>query len=117
MTCCPAAASPLPRNPKPTPYPDLPSPGGPQPLLRRYLGRRAWPFPTEASHVAGLAAAVRSTTESRMERGMERGMERRAVVLIARKGQRAFVPGVEIDAEARSVRIVRRVMPNNPSSL
>ena len=52
-----------------------------------------------------------------MERGMERGMERRAVVLIARKGQRAFVPGAEIDAEARSVRIVRRVMPNNPSSL
>ena len=63
--------------------------------------------------MAGLATAVGSTTGSRMERGMER----RAVVLIARKGQRAFVPGVEIDAEARSVRIVRRVMPNNPSSL
>ena len=52
-----------------------------------------------------------------MERGMERGMERRAVVLIARKGQRAFVPGVEIDAEACSVRFVRRVMPNYPSCI
>ena len=67
--------------------------------------------------MAGLASAVRSTTGSRMERGMERGMERRAVVLIARKGQRAFVPGVEIDAEACSVRFVRRVMPNYPSCI
>ena len=63
--------------------------------------------------MAGLAAAVGSTTGSRMERGMER----RAVVLIARKGQRAFVPGVEIDAEACSVRFVRRVMPNYPSCI
>jgi hypothetical protein len=43
---------------------------------------------------------------------MERGMERRAVVLIARRGSgRVFVPGVEIDAEACSVRFVRRVNP------
>ena len=53
--------------------------------------------------MAGLAAAAGSTPGSRMERGMER----RAVVLIARKGQRAFVPGVEIDAEACSVRFVQ----------
>ena len=49
---------------------------------------------------------------------MERGMERRAVVLIARRGSgRVFVPGVEIDAEACSVRFVRRVMPNYPSCI
>ena len=59
--------------------------GGPLPLLRRYLGRRAWPFPTEASHVAGLAS---SSAASRMER--------RAVVLICRRSSgRVFVPGVE----------------------
>ena len=64
--------------------------------------------------MAGLASAAGSTTGSRMERGMER----RAVVLIARRGSgRVFVPGVEIDAEACSVRFVRRVIPNYPSSI
>ena len=45
---------------------------GPQALLRRYLGRRAWPFFADPR------------------------MERRAVVLIVRKGGgRVFAPGVE----------------------
>ena len=51
--------------------------GGPLPLLRRYLARRAWPFPTDQVDLSS--------------------MQRRAVVLICRSSSgRVFLPGVEV---------------------